>query len=204
MPHNYRYMLVVLFLLTTLACSLVSQAAPPTQTAIPPSDTPVFTATSAPSDTPVSTDTAQPSDTPTPSTPTINPALVLLTQMVGTEFAQLGPSAHLIGFLNFYSNPTGTPLESWHDVPIMKEATAGQEFQADIYSYKAATTLQKATSFYASQANAMHCFPPGSGSAGTGSQANHQATFICGPLTIVVDSFDSDPNQVLVVLNKAP
>jgi hypothetical protein len=124
---------------------------------------------------------------------------------VGTEAALIGPSAHLIGFLNFYSNPTGTPLESWHDIPIMKEATAGQEFQADIYSYKATATLQQATAFYTKQASALNwsCFPAVSGSSGTGDQANHQTTFLCGPITILIASFDKDPSQVLIVLNKA-
>jgi hypothetical protein len=118
----------------------------------------------------------------------------------------MGPSAHLIGFLTVYANPTGTPLESWHDIPIMQEATAGQEFQADIYSYKAAATLQQATAFYTKQASTLNwsCFPPASGSSGTGDQANHQSTFLCGPITIAVASFDKDPSQVLVVLNKAP
>ena len=106
----------------------------------------------------------------------------------------------------FYSNPVGTPLESWHDIPIMKEASAGQEFQPDIYSYKAATTLKEATDFYnkASASLNWSCFPPANGSAGTGDQATHQTTFLCGPQNIIMASFDKDPNQVLVVINKAP
>ncbi len=141
MSTTYRFLALVTLVLTTVACGLMSQVAPPTQTAIPPSDTPASTATIAPSDTPASTNTAQPSDTPA-ATETANPITALQTQLVGTEAALMGPSAHLMGFLNLYSNPAGTPLQSWHDIPIMKEATAGQEFQADIYSYKASATLQ--------------------------------------------------------------
>jgi hypothetical protein len=206
MARIYRFLLLTVFVLTTVACGAVAQVAPPTETSIPPSETPGFTATTAPSSTPISTDTIQPSDTPVPVTSTIDAALALQTQMMGTSFALMGSSAHLIGFLSFYSNPTGTPLQSWHDVPIMKEANAGQEFQADIYSYKAAATLKQATVFYTSQANSLNwsCFPPASGSSGTGNQANHQTIFLCGPLTILIASFDSDPNQVLVVINKAP
>ena len=205
MSTVYRFSALIALVLTTVACGLMSQAAPPTQTGIPPSDTPAATVTLDSSDTPVSTDTAQPSDTPV-ATATVSQLVALQTQIVGTEFALMGPSAHLIGFLNLYSNPAGTPLESWHDIPIMQEATAGQEFQADIYSYKASATLQQATAFYAKQASTLNwsCFPPASGSSGTGDQANHQTTFLCGPITILAASFDKDPSQVLVVLNKAP
>ncbi len=205
MSTTYRFLALITLVLTTVACGLMSQAAPATQTVIPPSDTPIFTATTAPSDTPAVTDTAQPSNTPA-ATETVSSIAALQTQLVATEYALMGPSAHLTGFLNLYSNPTGTPLESWHDIPIMKEATVGQEFQADIYSYKAPVTLQQATAFYAKQASTLNwsCIGPGSGSSGTGDQANHDSTFLCGPISIEIASFDKDPNQVLVVLNKAP
>lgn len=205
MPTIYRFSALMALVLTTIACGSMSQVAAPTQTASHPSDTPAFTATTIPSDTPASTDTAQPSDTPA-ATATVSQINALQTQLVGTEYALMGPSAHLIGFLNVYSNPTGTPLESWHDIPIMKEATAGQEFQADIYSYKASATLQQATAFYARQASTLNwsCIGPASGSSGTGDQANHQTTFLCGPITVLIASFDKAPSQVLVVLNKAP
>lgn len=205
MQTTYRFLALIALVMTTIACGLTSQAAPATQTAIPPSNTPAPTATTAPSDTPPATNTAQPSDTPA-ATETVNPINAVQTQLVGTEFAQIGPAAHLTGFATLYSNPTGTPVESWHGIPIMKEATAGQEFQADIYSYKAAATLQQATAFYSKQSSALNwsCFPPASGSAGTGDLANHQSTFLCGPLNIIIASFDKDPSQVLVVLNKAP
>ena len=36
-----------------------------------------------------------------------------------------------------YLNPTGTPVSQWKDIPIMTQATAGQEFNANTYSFKA-------------------------------------------------------------------
>ncbi len=208
MSNSYRFMLVGILILVTLACSLVQQTVPPTETVMPPSNTPVFTETAVPSNTPVPSDTAAPTATSAPiETPApVDAAVALQTAMVGTLYAQFGSAAHLSGFLNFYSNPVGTPVESWHDIPIMKEATTGQEFQADIYSYKAAATLKQATDFYTKAAAASNwsCFPPAAGSAGAGAQANHQSTFLCGALSIVIASFDKAPDQVLVVINKAP
>jgi hypothetical protein len=36
-----------------------------------------------------------------------------------------------------YMNPTGTPAKEWNGIPIMTQATAGQEFDSSTYSYKA-------------------------------------------------------------------
>jgi hypothetical protein len=35
-----------------------------------------------------------------------------------------------------YLNPTGTPVSQWNDIPVMPQATAGQEFNKNTYSYK--------------------------------------------------------------------
>ncbi len=39
--------------------------------------------------------------------------------------------------LGQYLNPTGTPVSTWNDIPIMSQATAGQEFNKTTYSFKA-------------------------------------------------------------------
>ncbi len=36
-----------------------------------------------------------------------------------------------------YMNPTGKPVSDWNGVPIMSQATAGQEFDKNTYSFKA-------------------------------------------------------------------
>ena len=40
-------------------------------------------------------------------------------------------------------NPQGTPVTDWNGIPVMKQATAGQEFpDAKSYSFKATATVQ--------------------------------------------------------------
>ncbi len=36
-----------------------------------------------------------------------------------------------------YLNPTGAPVSTWNDIPIMPQATAGQQFNSSTYSFKA-------------------------------------------------------------------
>lgn len=224
MSRAYRSILLLVFVLTLIACNLMAlpTQAPPATATVSASETLVFTATIAASETPFPTDTAAPSKTPPPPTesgPTIPPEETLTpgiaatyaafianqTEMVGTEAAQLGPMAHMLGYLIFYSNPVGTPLQNWHDIPIMPQATAGQEFQADIYSYKASATFVDATRFYAAKSSSLgwSCVQS-TGNSGTGSSANHSTTFLCQGFLLNVTSFDNDPNHVLVVINKAP
>lgn len=45
-------------------------------------------------------------------------------------------------------NPQGEPVEVWKDIPIMPQATAGQEFDNGVYSFKADATLKEAQDFY--------------------------------------------------------
>ncbi len=35
-----------------------------------------------------------------------------------------------------YMNPTGTPAKEWNGIPIMSQATVGQEFDKSTYSYR--------------------------------------------------------------------
>lgn len=48
-----------------------------------------------------------------------------------------------------YLNPTGKPVSAWNDIPVMSQATAGQEYDKTTYAFKAggiaATDVQ---SFY--------------------------------------------------------
>jgi len=46
-------------------------------------------------------------------------------------------------------NPQGTPVKEWNGIPIMTQATAGQEFpDAKSYSFKATATVKDAEDFY--------------------------------------------------------
>jgi hypothetical protein len=48
-------------------------------------------------------------------------------------------------------SPQGTPSAIWKEIPIMQQATAGQEFYSSIYSFKAAATAGEAHDFYDTQ-----------------------------------------------------
>ena len=46
-------------------------------------------------------------------------------------------------------NPQGEPVAEWNGIPVMPEATAGQEFaESNTYSFKADATVKEATDFY--------------------------------------------------------
>lgn len=51
-----------------------------------------------------------------------------------------------------YVNPQGTPVSEWKGIPIMPQATAGEEFtDTPTYSFKADATVQEAQDFYNTQ-----------------------------------------------------
>ena len=51
-------------------------------------------------------------------------------------------------FGNFF-NPQGTPVTEWNGIPIMPQATAGQEFsENNTYSFKANVTTTEVQDFY--------------------------------------------------------
>jgi hypothetical protein len=50
-----------------------------------------------------------------------------------------------------YLNPTGKPVSNWNNIPIMAQATAGQEFNKNTYSFKADATATDIQNFYTSQ-----------------------------------------------------
>ena len=47
-----------------------------------------------------------------------------------------------------YFDPQGTPVAEWNGIPIMSQATAGQEFDANNYSFKFSGTVKEAVDFY--------------------------------------------------------
>ena len=199
-----RSFLMVLFLLLSVACTPKVQSVPETQVnqapgIVPATETalPQNTATTAPTAT--ETPTQTPTDTPAPVTPaaTVNPLLATAEAMAG--------SAIIMTSYSQYLDPVGTPLTSWKNIPIMPQATAGQEFTANIYSYKAAATLAQALQFYLSNKSLGYAEPPVQLSSGTGSQASHNSSILYSglPQTIVVSSYDNDTGHVVVVIDKS-
>jgi hypothetical protein len=110
-----------------------------------------------------------------------------------------------VGDITLYYNPVGTPLDSWHGVPIMPQATAGQEFKPDLYSYKVTANLAEAGQYYTAKAASIG-LPPfhATGFGGTGSLASHNITFLTQNFLLDIVSLDNDPQHVIVIINKAP
>ncbi len=197
MNHLRNAVLLIALLLSTLACSLTGAAATPTVTVqaspmILPTNPPQPTAAIQPSDTPAPTQMASPSDTPDASSGSLP-----------IPFANLSNVSQ-------YFNPVGQPASTWNGIPIMPEATAGQEFKAGaVYSFKATATIAQAASFYEAKLPALgfasFMAGPSTGSAGTGSNAIHDSFlyFMKGSqiLLIYIASYDSDLAHASVVIS---
>jgi hypothetical protein len=104
-----------------------------------------------------------------------------------------------------YFNPVGTPLTSWNGVPVMPQATAGQSYTVNVYSFKADATIPDAVKFYQAPAKALGILTgPGTGYGGTGSNAVHNAVYLNFKAAIAIYSYDSNPKQIMVVIDKPP
>jgi hypothetical protein len=191
--------LPLLMILLSLACGVVSQPLPGTQVSIPtlPSPTTITTL-------PIATNTPASSPTSVPTQiPTTAPSATV-DSLAATQMAIMG-SMGTITTASLYFHPVGTPLSNWRSVPIMPQATAGQQFSAYIYSYTAAATLDQARLFYEGKAQLLgFTMAPGSGFSGTGSNAQHNVSFVSYNLTLYLASFDNDTSHVIVILSKYP
>ena len=75
-------------------------------------------------------------------------------QALGTAFPieTLGAlPTQLSQFGNFF-DPQGTPAAEWNGIPIMPQATAGQEFDTANYSFRYSGTVKEASDFYSADA----------------------------------------------------
>lgn len=204
-----RYLLVLSVLLL-MSCNAATHLAQATQIPVSmqtPSavmTTPLLeTATIAPTATnfPTQAPTATPVPVATEPPMTATTAAIIDTYSE-TMVAMVGSEGALLN-IGQYFNPVGTPVQSWHNVPVMPQATAGQEYSAIIYSYTAAATLEQAHQFYQSKAASLgFASPPGTGYSGSGNGASHNIDFVSHNLTIVLTSFDNDTSHVIVVISK--
>ncbi len=189
MKRAWKFLLV-LSIPVIVSCALVAPTAVTTR--IPPP-----TPTSLESVTPSAT-TVEPS-----STPSLVPSATIAPEETPTSSGvALPPMFGNLSNISQYFNPSGTPVKKWHDIPIMPQATAGQDFQNGVYSYRANATLDEAVAFYSEfQPDGMPSMPPATGSAGTGDNALHNATFLYPNVIIQMTSFDKDKRQVIVVIS---
>lgn len=67
-----------------------------------------------------------------------------------------------------YLNPQGKPVTEWNGIPIMSEATAGQEFSKSVYSYRLSGTDEPAIqTFYNDKLKAAGWSSPFSAEGGS-------------------------------------
>jgi hypothetical protein len=195
-PHKFLPLVIILL---SPACGVVSQALPGTQ-ALLPTPPPQATVTTLP----LATNTSAPSPISIPTQiPTVAPTATV-DPLAATQLAMMG-SMGAITTASLYFHPVGAPLSNWRSVPIMPQAIAGQQFSGYIYSYTAAATLDQARLFYEGKAQSLgFAMAPGSGSAGTGSNAQHNVSFVSYNLTLYLASFDNDTGHVIVIISKYP
>jgi hypothetical protein len=203
-----KKLLLVVCALLVLGCNAVTQALPAGP--VPSTTTPNTPVGAAVTETPSAAPGATLTETITPTEePSLTPTLTetaTLDPAHATQAASMGSMGVLMnGSIQMYANPAGVPLKAWHNIPILPQATAGQEFSADIYSYKAAVSLGTALQFYKTKAQALGIdMQPGSGHGGTGSMAYHDASFLSFKVSIIITSYDNDAGNVIVILAVAP
>jgi hypothetical protein len=189
------------------ACSGIAGLGPATQTALP-SISPADTVTLEPP--PTSTLTMTP--TLAPSATSVPPTSTATTDISkATEDAYRVSMAALVGSMGYlegvgqYLDPVGTPVKTWNGVPVMTQATSGQEFSKYVYSYIATATIAQATQYYDSHASSLGIpTHTGSGHGGTGTNATHFIAYTSYGLSLYVTSFDNNTSHVIVVISKYP
>ena len=134
MSRLSKYLLLTFLILVILACNAVTQ---PIQDAQELAETAQSFATALPIETlqaigsqiPVETLQALPSAVPT-------------LEAIASALPDFGS----------YFNPEGTPVSVWNEIPIMPQATAGEEFtDSETYSFKVNATVEEARNFYDTQ-----------------------------------------------------
>jgi hypothetical protein len=100
-----------------------------------------------------------------------------------------------------YFDPSGTPVEQWNGIPVMSQATAGEEFSASIYSYTVPATAADVQQFYNQQMEALGWTSP------FGFQVSEEGGILFFQkesefVTITIASDQNDENSVDVILQK--
>ena len=120
MPRLYRFFLLVVLALAILACGLISGPVSDIENA-------ASTAEAFASSMPVDT-------------------LEALTTAIPIQTLEALPS-EIPDYGNYFS-PTGTPVQDWNGIPIMPQATVGQEFNENTYSYTVPLSASDVQAFY--------------------------------------------------------
>jgi len=125
MSHLKKFLLVFVLIIFVLACNFVTQPVKDVQNV-------AGTAESLATSMPNIASTVE-------SAATNMPGLASTIEAAGTSLPDIG------GMMD----PQGTPVTEWKGIPIMSQATAGQEFgDANSYSFKASVTVQEVQDYY--------------------------------------------------------
>lgn len=134
MSRLNKFISITIFVMFILACNFVTQPIKDVQNV-------AGTAQSIASALPIETIQALASQVATQvpaGTLEALPSIVPSLEALATDFGNM-------------FNPQGTPVEAWNDIPIMPEATAGQEFDSQTYSFKINVTVQEVQTYYNEQ-----------------------------------------------------
>lgn len=100
-----------------------------------------------------------------------------------------------------YFNPTGDPVDQWNDIPIMPQATVGEEFGESTYTYTAPVASTDVQTFYNQNMEELGWTSPfGFQASEEGGIMFFQKDSDFVTITIVPDQDDS--NSVDVLLQK--
>jgi hypothetical protein len=173
MSHTYKFLLVATLAAFILACNLVT--------------TPINNVGDA-----ASTAQAFASEMPFET-------LQALATAVPVQTFEALPSA--IPDVAQYFDPSGTPVEQWNNIPVMPQATAGEEFSASIYSYTVPATAADVQQFYTQQMETLGWTSP------FGFQVSEEGGIMFFQkesefVTITIAPDQNDDNSVDVILQK--
>jgi len=173
MSRLFRYLLVAALALFVLACGLISGPVSEIENA---ASTAQAFATSVPLETIQAFSTALPMQT---------------IEALPSAFPDVGN----------YFNPSGTPLDQWNDIPIMPQATAGEEFGETTYSFTAPVSATDVQDFYNQSMEDLGWTSP------FGFQASEEGGILFYQkdsdfVTITITPDQNDSNSVDVILQK--
>jgi len=119
-------------------------------------------------------------------------------EAIATSIPSSIPNIPNIPDVSGYLNPTGAPVSDWNGVPIMPQATSGEEFTKSTYSYKTPLMPQAdVESFYDTKLKALGW--TSEFSASTGAQGGILVFSKEGKvLTITVAKVDQDTVVMLI------
>lgn len=97
-----------------------------------------------------------------------------------------------------YMNPSGTPATEWNGIPIMTQATAGQEFDKSTYSYKVSgVTASDIQNFYGGKLTAAGW---SSSLTAMGGEAGGLLVYSKGSNTLTVTVAKTDPDFLVLLV----